>query len=123
MTHEGPGAVHWVPPRQVQIPVEFGRGDALAAVAGVALGLVVVLVFVACRPRAAAVAVAAPVFEETDLIVLPELAPLPDPGTRRAPYCEAAADGTLRIPREAAPRVGVMVLPFGLVRKPESEQE
>jgi len=121
MTHEGPGAVHWVPPRQVQIPVEFGRGDALAAVAGVALGIVAVLVFVAVRPRAEAVAVA-PAVVEAEPVVMPDLPPAPDPGTRTAPYCEAAADGTLRIPREAAPRVGVMVLPFGYVRKSEYDE-
>jgi hypothetical protein len=105
----------------VQIPVELGRGDVLAAVAGIALGIVAVLVFLACRPRAEAVAVA-PAVEEAEPVVIPDLPPAPNPGTRTAPYCEAAADGTLRIPRDAAPRVGVMVLPFGFVRKSDYDE-
>ncbi len=88
-------------------------GDWIAVALGFVLGVGLFLL-VAARPRRVDVAAAryAPVPE----LSLRPIEPAPPAQTLVAPYGDAAARGTVSIPKDAASgQVGIMVLPYGHV--------
>jgi hypothetical protein len=116
VTFVGPGAIQWMPSAMPKRE----HGDAVAVAIGFLLGTIAaVILALASRPAPRAMT-AAPV--EDAVLDVPVIAPAPPPQTRTAPYCDAAAQGTVRLPKDcAAGQVGIMVLPYGYVPRRDDE--